>query len=214
VKRVVTVCAPAIIVLSVIVFMVGCQPQPTPTPEQVPEPQIPANFTTYTEEGFFSISYPSDWQPATLEMEEIWEETKAKMKAEDPAVTLEQTAMLFFAGKKTSEGYYPFLNILTDVRSFGYWTLDEISEANRQYERETTKGYKELSVIKTTVDGRDVIILDSEDNEPDYGRWRYIQMYTVKGDFVWLVTCGCEYQDFSDYEETFHSIARSFKILN
>lgn len=187
---------------------------PTPEAEQPSEPAIPANFTTYTHEGLFSISYPSDWQPATLIMEELLEETKVEMEAQYPGVPLENIGILFLAGKETWEGYYPAVNIVTDLRSAGYWTLDEVDEANSRWDRENTIGYKELSLYKVIVDGREASILDSEDNEPGYGRWRYIQLTTVKGDFVWLVTCSAEYEDFNDYEDTFNSIVRSLRILN
>ena len=56
------------------------------TPELKPalesEPPIPTGFTTYTSEGLFSISYPSDWSPATSIMEEVWEEVIREMKSE------------------------------------------------------------------------------------------------------------------------------------
>jgi hypothetical protein len=196
----------------------GCEsePVPAPTPEraQTPEPAIPDHFTTYTHEGLFSISYPADWQPATSIMEEIFEETKKELEARDPAAGIENVGVLFFGGKETSEGYYPTISIVTDLRSAGYWTLDEVDEANSRYDRENTPGYKELSLYKTIADGREASILVSEDDEPGYGRWRYIQLTTVEGDFAYVVTCCSEYQDFNDYEDTFNSIVRSFKILN
>ena len=193
----------------------GCAtPAPEPIPAPTPEPELPANFATYTQEGLFSISYPSDWKPATSIMDELWGENKAWMESEDPSVDLEGMAPLFFGGEEISEGYYPNVSIFTDLRVTGSWTLDEVGEANSRYERENTLGYKELSVYKVTVDGREASIFDTEDNTPGYGRWRYIQLITVKGDFAWLVTCGCEYNDFNDYEDTFISIVKSLRILN
>ncbi|MBA7579619.1 hypothetical protein ES708_21490 [subsurface metagenome] len=202
------------LLLAILLVLGACAPTPTPEGEQTSESAIPAHFTTYTHEGLFSISYPSDWQPATSIMEELLEETKRELKAIDPTAELENIGILFFGGKETSEGYYPTVSIATDLRSAGYWTLDEVDEANSRYTKENTPGYKELSLTKVIVDGREASILDSEDNEPGYGRWRYIQLTTVKGDFVWLVTCGSEYQDFNDYEDTFNNIVRSLRILN
>jgi len=211
IRKLIVTFAIAIIVL---MLTVSCAP-PTPTPTTTPEPEIPAHFTTYTHEGLFSISYPSDWQPAISIMEETFEAAKKELEATDPTVDLENIGILFFGGKETLEGYYyPTVSIATDLRSAGYWTLDEVDEANSRYDRENTPGYKEFSIYKVIVDGRDASILDSEDNEPGYGRWRYIQLTTVKGDFVWLVTCGSEYQDFNDYEDTFNSIVRSLRILD
>ena len=189
-------------------------PPPAPEPEKPSEPAIPAHFTTYTHEGLFSISYPSDWQPATSIMEELWEETRAELEVQYPGVSLENIGMLFFGGKETWEGYYPTVSIVTDLRAPGYWTLDEVDEANSRADKEYTPGYKELSLYKTIVDEKDASILDCEDNSPGYGRWRYIQLTTVKGDFAWCVSCGCEYEDFDDYEDTFNSIVRSLRILN
>ena len=202
------------LLLAILLVLGACAPTPTPEGEQTSESAIPAHFTTYTHEGLFSISYPSDWQPATSIMEELLEETKRELKAIDPTAELENIGILFFGGKETSERYYPTVSIATDLRSAGYWTLDEVNEATSRYDKENTPGYKELSLTKVIVDGREASILDSEDNEPGYGRWRYIQLTTMKGDFVWLVTCGSEYQDFNDYEDTFDSIVRSLRILN
>ena len=192
---------------------------PEPVPTLVPEPEIPTNFATYTQEGLYNISYPSDWQPITSIMDEAWEGIKIEME-EDPLVYLEDTAMLFGAGKMTpetyyyTEGYYPTVNIITALRSTGYWTLEEIVKVESQYARENTPGYKEFSVYNVIVDGREAIIYDVEDNAPGYEKWRYIQLYTIKDDFVWCVTCGCESNDFNDYEHIFISIVRSLKILN
>jgi len=201
-----------------IVIAIAIPSEPTPTHPPVTttfEPPIPASFTTYTNERLFSISYPSNWQVMTSMMEEIIEDVKGEMETEDPTVYLENITVLFSAGNKISEEYYyPGVSIATDLRATGYWTLEEVNEANSLYDRENTPGYKELSVNWTKVDGRDAVIIDSEDNEPGYGRWRYTHMFTVQGDFVWLVTCACEYQDFNGYEDTFHSIVRSLRILN
>jgi len=198
-----------------LITALGCQGQPTPTPAHVQEPDIPANFTTYTQEGLFSISYPSGWQPALSVMEEVAEESKRAIQAQDPTASFEDMGIIFYAGELTSEGfYYPTVNIATERRSLDYWTLDEVYEAKVVWSEEYAPGYKVLSVDKVIVDGRDCIIDCSEDDEPSYGRWLYIQLFTVKGDFAWCVTCGCESNDFPTFENTFRSIVRSLRILN
>jgi hypothetical protein len=146
-------------------------------------------------------------------MGEIFEETKRLMESSAPLVSLEGINILFMAGSESLEGYYPTVTVLTETREAGYWTTDEAYEANSRYDKAVTPGYKELSVTKTVIDGREAIIAFTEDNEPGYGRWRYLNMFTVEGDFVWLVGCSCEYQDFRDYEETFESVIRSLRIL-
>ena len=209
------------ILLLTLLFFLGCQPQPTPevapTPapatKQVQESDIPANFTTYTEEGLFSVSYPSDWRPAKSMIDYIMEESEKEITAVDPTASLEGMGMIFFGGKECPEGYYPNVNIMTDKRFIGYFTLDEVYEANDLWCEENLPGYEVLSVNRTAVDGRDAIIDEYEDNDPQWGRWRYICMCTVEGDFAWLVTCGCEYQDFNKYKGVFESVVRSLRIL-
>ena len=196
-----------------LVLIVSCAP-PTVTPTATPEPEIPIHFTTYTSEGLFSISYPPDWVPATSIMEEVFEEVKELMKITDPEVQLEGVKMLFMGGIPTEEGYYPSVNIAIVPRSVGYWDLTEIVEAESQYSMEHTSGYHEYSQVRTVVDGREAILIDSEDYEPDWGTWRYLQLFMTKDKFVWVVTCSTESEDFKDYQDTFYSVVRSLRILN
>ena len=187
---------------------------PTLTPATTPELPIPANYSTYTSEGLFSISYPLDWVPATSIMEEVFEWAKESMKSTDPELQLEETKILFFGGIPIEEGYYPAVNIIIAPRSVAYWTLDEIVEVETLWAMENTPGYREHSQIRTVVDGREAVIIDSEDNDPDFGRWRYLQLYMVKEKFMWVVTVSSEYPDFRGSEDTFESIVRSLRILN
>lgn len=201
------------IVTIVLLVTMSCA-SPTLTPTTTPEPEIPAHFTAYTSESLFSISYPPDWVPATSIMGEVLEVTKEVMKSTDPEVSLEDVSMLFLGGIPAEEGYYPSVNIMVMPRSVGYWELDEIVEAECQYSMEHTQGYREYSRVRTVVDGKQAVIIDSEDYDPDMGTWRYIQLYMTKDKFLWVVSCGAESDDFSDYEDTFSDIVRSLRILN
>ncbi len=187
---------------------------PTLTPVTTPEPEIPAHFSTYTSEGLFSISYPPGWVPATSIMEEALEAAKEWIQTVDPTVPVEEVQILFLGGIPIEEGYYPNVSIAISPRSIGYWTLDEIVEVENQWSREYLQRYHEYSQISTTVDGREAVILDSEDYDPYLGMWRFLQLFTVKDNFVWLVTCSIESEDFRGYEDTFYSIVRSLRILN
>lgn len=187
---------------------------PTLTPTTTSEPEIPAHFTTYTSEGLFSISYPPDWVPATSIMGEVFEATKEWMESIAPETQMEGVQILFLGGILTEEGYYPGVNIVIGPRSAGYWALDEIVEVESQWGRENLQKYREYSQVRTVVDGRDAIIVDCEDYDPDMGTWRTIQLYMTKDKFLWVVTCSAESDDFNDYEDTFSDIVRSIRILN
>ena len=205
-----------LLVLAIVIGAVGCgeEEEGIITPKPIPESTIPANFTIYTDEGLFSISYPPDWAPATSIMGELWEETKDEMENTIPDISLEDASMLFFAGIPDYEGYYPSVNILVASRSTDYWTLDEVAEAEDALERMyPTPGYQLLSRTKTTIGGIEALIDDSVDNEPGYGKWRYMQAYLVKDKFVWFVTCAAEFDDFNYYEDDFYEIVKSLRIL-
>lgn len=213
-KRLTILCSVILLVLLSVILVVSCQQKPVPEPAPKPEPAIPTNFTTYISEGFFSISYPQDWAPATSVMEELEKEAKEWIKSIDPEVQVEEVKFLFLAGKPTEEGWYPSVGIALTPRSMGYYTLDEISEAEDLWARENTQRYRVYSQVRTFVDGREADITCDEDYELETGLWRYTGLTTVKDDFVWFVNCSSESQDYNDYEDIFDSIVRSFRILN
>lgn len=186
------------------------------TPELEPtltdEPPIPTHYSTYTSEGLFSISYPPDWVPAMSILEELTETVLEWVESEDPSL-LSDLEILFFAGVPDEYGYYPNVNIVVAPRGVGYWTLDEILEADALWSREYLQQHHENYTVKTVVDSKEAAIVDSQDYEPAFGTWRYLQSYVIDGEFVWVVTCGCEDKDFTYYEDDFDNIVRSLRIL-
>ena len=213
-KRLAILCSATILILLLVIMVVSCQQKPTPVPAPVTEPAIPTNFTTYTSEGFFSISYPQDWAPATSVMEEIEKEAKELMKSIDPEVEIEDVKLIFMGGKTTEEGWYPFFNITLVPRGVGYYTLDEICEAEDLWARENMQEYRVYSQVRTMVDGREADITCDEDYTPEDGLWSYTSLTTVKDDFVWFVICGSESEDYNEYEDIFDNIVRSLRMLN
>lgn len=190
------------------------------TPELEPtttaEPPIPDYYSTYTSEGLFSISYPSDWVPAMSVLEEASEAAIELVESTDPSIDLSWISaleFLFMAGVPDEYGYYPSVNIVVVPRSVGYWTLDEILEADSLVCREYLQQYHENYLVKTVIDSKEAAIVDSQNYEPVWGTWRYLQSYVIDGEFVWLVTCACELEDFTYYEDDFDNVVRSLRIL-
>jgi hypothetical protein len=187
---------------------------PMVTPIRVPEPEIPQDFKTYTSQGLFSISYPSNYVEANSMLEDLLKIVQEKLKGTDPELNLEDARMLFFGGFPEGEGYYPTVSIVIVPRMIGYWKLDEIVEIETRYSRENSQQYREFSQVKTVVDGRESIIIDSQDYTNDDGYWRYMQLFTIKDKFVWFVTCSSESDDFDYFRNTFNDIVRSLRLLN
>ncbi len=186
-------------------------PNPTLTPKSSPEPTIPTNFSTYTKEGLFSISYPLDWVPATSIMEDVMNQLIEARKAEGQG-TAEGANLLFLGGVPTANGYFPNVNVVVVPRSTGFWTLDEVVEAESQYNRENRQGYRVYAQVKTINDGIAAVIIDSEVYD-GVRTVRFLQLFTVKDNYVWQVTCTTNPDDFKSYESTLYSVVRSLRIL-
>jgi len=191
-----------LVAIASLLLVAGCYgpSHVTPTPVVEPEPEIPPNFTTYTSEGLFSISYPPDLVPDTESME-----TYAEIPREDLRPV--------FSGYIPIEGgSYAFLMVMVSPWPTG-WTLDELIEDEWQYLRNNQPGFLVYSQDKTVVDGREAVILKFRIWGLDVGEWRNLDLFIVKDNLLWWVGCYAEPEAFKDFEDTFYSILRSFRIL-
>jgi len=188
----------------ILTFMVPLTNLPT-----TPETPIPDSFSTYTSEGFFSISYPPDWAPNLSIIEEVEEETKKYAKSLDLESQVSEMQVVFIGGKKTEDLYYP--EVLVQVQPRGFWSLDTLVEAENQFAVENIDQYIEYSRIRTTIGGKQAIISTYQfdvNNELS----KCIVSYVVGDEFIWSVLCGCSSQGFDAYHDTFNNIVRSLRV--
>lgn len=211
------------IIISTIILLIslpmaivsGCAaptPAPAPLPVPTPEPAIPEQYTTYTEQGLFSISYPPEWEPALSIMEELEQEVKESIESITSDLPLERTSVIFIAGIPKGIGYEPNTSVLVEylpeVR-----TQDEAIEAEMRGLRQVVQDYHEFSRIKTTIDGREATIIDYEATWPEGDKIRQLVMMTLVDEYVWLVICAPPTGEFEIWDDDFHSIVRSLRIL-
>jgi hypothetical protein len=184
-------------------------------PTMTDEPPIPAHYSTYTSEGLFSISYPPDWVPATSLIEEVTEWVEEWLESVDTASEIpEGGGILFLGGMPVAEGYMPNVNIVVIPRSVGYWALDEIVESEYQWSLTYLSDFREYSRTETIVGGKEAVISECGFYESSVGmEFRNLCLYTVKDEFVWIVTCTCSPEEFQEHEDDFSSVVRSFRIL-
>jgi len=198
------------------ILFAGCVggPPPAAPPAEAPlEPQIPAHYTTYTDEAdLFSISYPPDWEPALFLIEDIGKATEELLTSIEADLPLEQTRTIFFAGLPTETGYEPNVNVVVESLP-GIWTHDEVVEAEIQGIKDVVEDYHEFSRVKTTIDDREATIVDWEGTFPQIGRFRNFQALILVGKVAWIVTCFPPEGEFSKWESDFHAIVRSLRIL-
>jgi hypothetical protein len=204
-----------VIIIPLLTVAAACGSGSTSSPvgQQADPWPIPADFTTYTKEGYFSISYPQDWSPALSVIEDVWQEIQEGMEALDPDADLKGARMVFLAGTPGADAYCPAVNVILEPCP-PHTTIDQVVEASDSFDRDhQPPGYRRFSRTETTIDGRSAVINDWG-AESRYGPWRYLQVVSVKDKLVWGVTCQSASADFSKFEGDFYNIIRSFRALN
>jgi hypothetical protein len=196
-------------------------PLTTTAPTTTSETPIPSDYTTYTSEGLFSISYPPDWLPQLSMMRAFEEESKELITSIESDLPMENSLIVFSAGVLTEEGYHPHVGITVNGPPVVNWTLDSVVEAmldNPDLEESVV-----FSQVKTTIGGREAVIIDFQINIPIQtfgdttfgGEYHYITMITLVSKTAWKITCMAGSPEiFSDYEEDFYAILNSFRMLN
>ena len=187
--------------------------------ETFTEPEIPAHFTAYTdEEGLFSISYHSDWElylSGFEGFEQVSKETIRVIMADAP---LEIGGSLFMARVPTEMGWDPNVNVMVQWLPGSGWTVDRAVEEQFGALKDTLQEHQEFSRVKTIIDGMELVIIDYEahfpGDVPGLGIVRGLQMSMVVGNYYWTVSVGVGYPErFEDWEDNFHGIVRSLRIL-
>jgi len=200
----------ALFVVATLVGMIWSFMLPLMTLHEMPETPIPESFSTYTGEGFFSISYPPDWVPNMSIIEELEEEMKLYAKSLDLESQVSEMQLVFIGGKETEDWYYPLVVVQIQPRSS--WPLSVMVEAESQWAEENIEQYVEYSRVSTTIGGREAIIQTYQGYNVDYILSSYTISYVVGDEFIWSVICVCDSQAFDAYRDTFDNIVRSLRV--
>ncbi len=200
------------LILVMLLVPVSCG---APPPAPVSEPPIPAHFTTYTDEaGFFSISYPPDWElPPVSAIELLEEAIKEVITSIESDAPVEKVNTIFFAGLPTEAGYMPSVNIVVESFPGIVWTHNNMVEVEIRGIKNFVEDYHELWRVKTTVGGREATIVECEGTYLKLGKYHWLVMLTLVDKTAWTVTCTASPEKFSDFEDDLHAIVRSLRIL-
>jgi len=183
-----------------------------PTVPEEPEPAIPAHFTTYTDElVLFSISYPPEWELAQGVIEEAEQAIKDIISSIASDLPLEEASVILIAGLPTMIGFNPNVNIVVEPPPG--MTHDEVVTAEIEGLKAVVSDYHEFSRVKTTIDNRTATIIEWQGNYPESGTCRFVSMLFLANKTVWVVTCTTLPDEYSKWEDDFHAIVRSLRIL-
>lgn len=192
--------------------------EPASPPISTP-PEIPAYFTTYTDNtALFSISYPSDWATALNYIPDFEKDTKGIIDSLKTGSPIEKSSTIFITGGKECLSCLSVNIVVEPIPEQipeGVSALDQIFEAAIVKTKiEPLEDYTELSRVKTTIDGREAAILDCEGTPSGVAKRHYLMMVTLVGKTAWRVTCAVEAEDFAIWENDFNTIIRSLRIYD
>jgi hypothetical protein len=185
------------------------QTQPSLTPSEIADYN-----TTYTDEsGLFSISYPSDWETTPPQITEIGKNAEEAINRLQSGLSVQEFSLIFIAGQPTATGYEPAMNIALDLVPTGISPLDQIVESYIQMKIGNYPDLQELSRIKTTVNGREAIILEME--ATSYLKQctlYFLQLFMLTDKAIWVVTCSSTSANPMKCQYDFNTIVRSLRI--
>jgi len=181
------------------------------------ESSIPTSFTTYTDDtNFFSISYPENWEPAFSIIESLKQEAENLLKSIDEKDPFKNNTVVFFGGVLLDSGNYnPNFGIIIEPLVDDNVKLEDLVEFSVREIKKISEEYREFSRTKTTIDGRQAIILDYEARSFNWPFIHCLSMIMCIDKFLWTTTC-CTIPplNFYDFKNDFYAILKSFKILN
>lgn len=177
---------------------------------QTAEPTEPTLTAYSDEQRLFSLSYPSDWRisPNIGAVEARVKETMQKlMSGQD----VESFSLLFAVGRPADVGLNP--NVTIGVQTLPVvLTVDQAAEGSVQGIKQVDPGYKEISRTRTSIDGKDAVIIELEAALPGTQRYHFLQLYIVNEKTVWVVQCITTIDEFPTYRNMLDKVLRSFRI--
>jgi len=202
------------LIMVVAVGGIGCSGKVTPSP--TPEPTIPLDFTTYTDDaGIFSISYPADWWAPLQPDLQLFDNY---MNAPLHAIPADRAFTIFTAYHPTNYGGLPRMGIIVIANQSGLQTIDSIVDAVIQKFKSNATNWHELSRSKITVRGEEAVVLEYEatslnvGNTTNIGKVLALSMWLLKGENICGIICGTTSENYSYYEQTFEDIFLSFRV--
>jgi hypothetical protein len=199
----------SIIILASLVTISGCTKK-----ETAQEVEIPANYTTFTDEqGLYSISYPSDWELLLSLLTELEQYTKDVIASMNSDAPIDQAQFLFAAGVPIESGYAPSVTMGIEPMPAFIVTHNQMVDAEIDAIKQTLSDYHEYSRIKTTVGGKEATILEWEGTYPQVGKNHNLQLYILAGKNAWIIGCVPPIGEYDKWEKDFQSIVRSLRIL-
>ena len=179
---------------------------------------IPNNFTTYTHEGLFSISYPKEWEPVLSIIESMKQKTNEYLKSIGGTVIPDEIQIVFLGGIPfANDVYNPNINVAiapVGKQKIDLEVLEKFAEMMIQIYKEETKDFKKIAQKAEVIDGKQAILLECEALYPNLSSFHVLQTVLYDGEFMWIITTGVVPPiRFSTFKDDIYAISRSLRIL-
>ena len=179
---------------------------------------IPSNFTTYTHEGLFSISYPKEWEPILSIIESMKQKTNEYFKSIGGTVIPDEIQIVFLGGIPfANDVYNPNINVAiapVGKQKIDLEILEKFAEMMIQIYKEETKDFKKIAQKTEVIDGKQAILLECEALYPNLSSFHVLQTVLYDGEFMWIITTGVVPPlSFNTFKDDIYAISRSLKIL-
>jgi len=179
-----------------IMVAVGCgsdAERPTLAPQSTPT--TPTDFVQYVDNvNSFSVSYPRDWETSPTQTEVLEDVAKDTLVQAELATDAQLAkAVILFSAGVFDEPFFPKLIVIVENLPFAM-SAEEFFEDTMGFVATSFSSYRQFSVTKATLGGRETIVVDSEigaaEMHPgEVGADRSIKLITVDGGIGWLVSC-------------------------
>ena len=173
---------------------------PPPTPTMGPQPTIPPQFATFTEEhGWFRVSYPSEWTIVDPNVPEALEVDVSKLEKGGVIIGAFSAGMLDAAAR---------LDVIPTELLSNASTLQNAVKSIL----DTMEGLSIVSETNTFVGNKEAIIVDAK--LAGYGQsQRRVNVFVLEHKVVWWMGCAAPPESFPQVEETCNQVVRSLRIL-
>jgi hypothetical protein len=176
----------------------------------LPETQIPSSYQTYANQGFFSISYPPDWETDTAILSQLQQNIEQYAQGKDIESEVNNAQVVFSGWQNINDSSnYAFTIVCTEPKPV--WPLHTVVESTDEWNKENIGQYVEFSRSRTKIGGREAIISVYQGLDSDSVLSKYTMAYISGDQFIWTVVCGCMVEAYGNHLDTFDNIVRSLR---
>ncbi len=173
---------------------------------------LTAGFTTYTDPaGYFSISYPADWQAFPP-----WYSDAERFFFLNPNYHTAATGLIFYAAHETeAEKTYLYLRVTntTFYQKAGRFTLTEMIASIDEVTPEGGEPRQELSRDTATIAGREAIVRSLRWGWDWSGKRIFVQSYLVEDGLLWELTYSIDKGDNERLRDEALAVVKSLNFI-